>query len=309
MHASETRPMTDGPLPIEFRNAPILTKHHGLGNDFLIVVAEGADTADTAGTAFGAETARRWCDRRLGIGADGLIVATPVGADRWRMVLLNADGGRAEISGNGIRCLGQALVHHLALDPSVDHELEIETDAGTRSVVVLARDSGTAPNEVLVKAGMGKAVEGPGPSERWAELGLVVDHQVGVDIGNPHLVAFVDSVEEIDMATIGPVIEADYPTGCNVHVAAVGPDGMLDLMVWERGVGVTQACGSGACAAAWAAKRAGLLADEVTSLTVKMPGGAAEVGLAADEIVLTGPATHVATVAPAEYGVADGDWR
>ncbi|MEM7276122.1 MAG: diaminopimelate epimerase [Actinomycetota bacterium] len=291
-----------------------LSKHHGLGNDFLIAV-------DPAWTP-GGDEARRWCDRHVGVGADGLLVATPLGdaptggpRRHWRMVLWNADGGRAEISGNGIRCLGQAVADTEGLDPSQDQELTIETDAGTRGLLVTAQEPprSTPPSTtdvgrtrtastVQVRAGMGKAVEGPAPSRRWDEVGVPVVDQRGVDLGNPHLVAFVeaaspseavDVVDRFDMAEVGPVVEADYPGGCNVHLVAVaGPD-RLALRVWERGAGVTQACGSGACAAAWAANAAGLVGTEVT---VDMPGGSAVVTLTPDEILLTGPAVRVAEV-------------
>lgn len=288
--------MTEAPHPAE-PNRTVLSKHHGLGNDFLIAV----DPATPPGSA----EARRWCDRHVGVGADGLLVATPgdpevAGVRRhWRMVLWNADGSRAEISGNGIRCLGQAIAGAEGLDPSTDQELVIETDAGTRTLRIRAGEvpaEGYQPTTVQVQAGMGKAVEGPQASDRWAEVGVPVTGQRGVDIGNPHLVAYVDGAETLsrfDMAALGPVIEADYPGGCNVHlVAVVGPD-RLSLKVWERGAGVTQACGSGACAAAWAANAAGLVGDEVT---VDMPGGSAVVTITPDEILLTGPAVRVADV-------------
>ncbi len=276
-------PSTTGPAGIR------LTKHHGLGNDFLIAVDPGLDGAElpTAGNA------RAWCDRRTGIGADGLLLATPETGGRWRMVLWNADGSRAEISGNGIRCLGQAVVDHLQLDRSVDQDLVVETDAGTRRLTVRAAAAGTSTGTAAVRVSMGKAVPGPEPSSRWSEVGVEVIEQHGVDIGNPHLVAFVPSVAGTDMAVIGPVIEADYPSGCNVHLVEVLGSQHLDLRVWERGAGVTQACGSGACAAAWAATSAGMVDSPVT---VDMPGGAATVELVDDEIFLIGPAVRVAEV-------------
>lgn len=295
--------------PATNKSSIALTKHHGLGNDFLIAVdpprpLDGAD-------------ALHWCDRRTGIGADGLIVASPLseqarseaGTRRWRMVLWNSDGGRAEISGNGIRCLGQAIAEHLGLDRSLDQEITIDTDAGTRELTIKALGP-DAPSEgdgpvgdapptadfgtmAMVRAGMGKALAGPEPSERWPETGVEIQTQQGVDIGNPHLVAFVESLEAADMASIGPIIEADYPSGLNVHLVTVEDRSRLDLRVWERGAGVTRACGSGACAAAWAANTLGFVDALVT---VDMPGGSAQVELTEDEIFLIGPAVKVGAV-------------
>lgn len=273
-------------------NRVVLTKHHGLGNDFLIAVEPPRP--------LGPEDARRWCHRRHGIGADGLIQATAEpGAQtgdgrssrRWRMALWNSDGSRAEVSGNGLRCLGQAIAGHLDLDPTADHELIVETDAGTRSLLVKAGGGHSAA--IQVRAGMGKAVDGPPPSSRWAEVGVTVTGQRGVDVGNPHLVAFTEGGTRVDMAAVGPVIEADYPGGINVHLVTVEDRGRLTLEVWERGAGVTEACGSGACAAAWAAHQAGLTDGTVV---VDMPGGSATVELVDGEIFLTGPAVEVGEV-------------
>lgn len=274
-----------GARPLKIR----LTKHHGLGNDFLVAVAPARSLSG--------EDAVAWCDRRTGIGADGLLEATeldPVeGVARWRMALWNSDGGRAEISGNGIRCLGQAIADHLQLDRSVQQQLIIETDAGTRPLTIMA--GSTAPAD-RIRVGMGKAVPGPEASDRLAGVLASADialvSQVGVDIGNPHLVAFVDRLGQADMAAIGPAIEADYPGGLNVHLVEVAGPGELALRVWERGAGVTQACGSGASASAWAAVRAGLVTSPVT---VEMPGGEATVEID-DEVFLIGPAIRVGEV-------------
>lgn len=275
-----------------------LTKHHGLGNDFLIAVEPSRPLSSADAVA--------WCHRREGIGADGLIQAEPgVTSDggavtSWRMTLWNSDGGRAQISGNGLRCLAQALADHLGHDRTDELGLAIETDAGPRSALVLAR-SGAAPNGVehdRVRVGMGKAVDGPGPSTRLAELGVEVVDQVGADLGNPHLVGFLapgDDPAGHDMARIGPAVEADHPGGLNVHLVRVVDRSRLEMVIWERGAGVTMACGSGACAAGWAADRAGLV-DGRGGVEVVMPGGSARVEVSDDEVVLTGPAVRVGRV-------------
>lgn len=278
-----------GTKPLD--GAITLTKHHGLGNDFLIAVDPPRPLSATDAIA--------WCDRRQGIGADGLIQATPVGEPsgghkRWQMVLFNSDGGRAEISGNGLRCLAQAIADHVGHDRSSDLALVVDTDAGTRDAVVAARDAGDTTDRVTV--GMGKAVEGPAPSSRWTELGIDVTEQLGVDLGNPHLVGFVDRLDGLDMAVIGPIVEADHPGGLNVHLVTVSEPNRLDMVIWERGAGVTMACGSGACAAAWTAVRSGRVEASPDGIEVVMPGGSARVTVTDDEVILTGPAVRVGEV-------------
>ncbi len=271
-----------------------LIKHHGLGNDFLIALNPARELT--------ASDAKQWCDRRTGIGADGLIAAYRLSegdggaagrwpmTSRWSMKLWNADGGRAEISGNGLRCLGQAVGRHLAVVEETS--IVVVTDVGDRELTLFPRPGDTWS----VRAGMGQAEPGPALSAAWATVGVEVAAQCGVDIGNPHLVAVTDddaTFDRADMALIGPAIEADYPGGVNVHLIRVTDRQRIDLKVWERGVGVTQACGSGACAAAWAAHRMDLVAPEIT---VTMPGGSANVELTESEVFLTGPATYVGSI-------------
>lgn len=261
-----------------------LTKHHGLGNDFLVALEPVRDLSPT--------DAKQWCDRRTGIGADGLIQARRIdkAEGRWTMDLWNADGGRAEISGNGLRCLGQAIGRLTGID--ADQTITIGTDAGDRKVTLYPRPGDTW----LVRVDMGSATEGPATSAAWTEAGIAVSAQQGVDLGNPHLVAVVDDdalFTDTDMAWIGPIVEAGYPGGINVHLARIVDRDHLELKVWERGVGVTQACGTGACAAAWAVHRTGMVNPEIT---VSMPGGSATVELTGSRIFLTGPATYVGSI-------------
>ena len=260
----------------------MLTKHHGLGNDFLIAVAPERP--------LGPEFAVQWCHRRTGIGADGLISLAPTeDARTWGMQLWNADGSQAELSGNGLRCVGQALLlHH---DPGASTaEFRIDTAAGKRVVLV---EPDRNSNTDLVTVDMGRPAMGPPPSPRWPSLGLHPRAQLGVDIGNPHLVALFDDVAPIDMADVGPVIERDYPQGLNVHAISVKTYASLQMRIWERGVGLTEACGSGACAAAWAAHQWELVG---TKVDVLMPGGTAMIELDEAGVALTGPATFVAVV-------------
>ncbi|MEW6152982.1 MAG: diaminopimelate epimerase [Actinomycetota bacterium] len=224
-----------------------LRKYHGLGNDFLVLVDR--DGSVPAGAAM----ARALCERHRGVGADGLIRVTP-GPDGPVMELYNADGSRAETSGNGLRCVARAAVDaRLATGP----EVTITTDAGPRRARI--RPDG------LVSVEMGTAT---------------VDGQ-HVDMGNPHRVELVEDLA----AVTGP----DRPD-LNVEYVVAGPGtGQLSMRVFERGVGETQACGSGACAAAAVAHAKGLVGPTVT---VNQPGGAVTVELG-DPVVLTGPAVFV----------------
>lgn len=267
-----------------------LTKHHGLGNDFLVAVsAEPEPLLDPA-------LAVRLCDRRRGIGADGFIVAGPAtqrGVDAV-MVLFNADGSRAEMSGNGIRCLAQALASAHRTD---DIDLVVFTDAGLRTLAV--RPHPSDPASVLVRVGMGPVTDGPAwrPSagaERMLQT-LTPSRQATADIGNPHLVLAVANPWLVDVAAAGPVLEADFPAGVNVQFIAPRPGctDELDLTVWERGAGVTEACGTGASAAATVAHRWGLVGPTVT---VHMPGGMVTVEVGDDNTHLIGPATFIARI-------------
>ncbi len=278
-----------------------LTKHHGLGNDFLVALEEvdGPLRGD-------ATLARALCDRRRGIGADGFILgsrpapgqAAPDGRPvDVVMHLWNADGSRAEMSGNGIRCLGQALA--MARD---DHEATyvVATDGGLRELVV---HDDAEHRRAQVHVTMGPVGAGPDVPAAVAER-LADCRHATADLGNPHLVVLVADLAGVDLVGTGGWLEQQFPSGVNVEFIAPGtqPDS-VELLVWERGAGVTEACGTGAVAAAHLAHRWGLVGREVR---VAMPGGDAEVILPADagpgaegaddEPVLIGPAQHVATI-------------
>lgn len=254
------------------------TKHHGLGNDFLIAVEPARPLS--------ADDARHWCDRRRGIGADGLISATANDDGSWQMILWNSDGSRPEVSGNGLRCLGQALAAYVGAFDAVT--FMVVTDGGIRTL-----DVEPAHPVAQVRVDMGRATEVGEISERWNEVGINVERQIAIDIGNPHLVALVADASLHDVSTFGPVVEADYPKGVNVHLIDVVDSSTIRLFVWERGAGYTEACGSGACAAGWAAHKWGL-AD--AAVDVVMPGGSARVEVADDTVFLTGPAAFVGAV-------------
>ncbi|HEV7886957.1 MAG TPA: diaminopimelate epimerase [Acidimicrobiales bacterium] len=244
---------------------PVLTftKHHGLGNDFLVLL----DADDR--TPLTAELARALCDRHTGVGADGLIRAVKGGPDADAVFeLRNADGSPAEMSGNGMRCMAQALVDAGWWS---ERELRVWTDGGVRRVRVKPE---SAPGLRQVTVDMGPA--------------KVEDHPSGtlVDMGNPHLV-ILDQDQSCDLEALGRQ-HADR----NVELIAVH-DGEVDLRVWERGVGATLACGTGSCAAVAAAQRWGLVGPRVV---VHNPGGDVVVEAAGESMLLSGPTQFVARV-------------
>ena len=257
-----------------------LTKHHGLGNDFLVLLdAPAVDLAPLA---------RRLCDRRRGIGADGLLVASPADGAAVRMTLFNADGSRAEMSGNGIRCFAQAV----AAERGQLDDLLVHTDAGDRTVTMHTTDE---PDTIVATVDMGDVARIDEP-DGWLSLGCHPDRPVmHLSLGNPHSVVGVDEVGVVDLLDLGGKVPQ-----VNLEIVEPGPEATaITMRVHERGAGITEACGTGACAAAFAARAWGLVAGSADEVTVHMDGGTAIVGFDAERaghVSLTGPATLVATV-------------
>jgi diaminopimelate epimerase len=261
-----------------------LTKHQALGNDFLVY-----DLAQGRPSSSWPELARRWCDRRFGVGADGLLILENHGGRRLTMKLHNADGGAAEISGNGIRCLVQAA--HDADGAPTGATYEVVTDAGLRLVEVTADDgNGT----IHASVAMGEVSDLPVPSN-WDVLGCQPDRPVAhVSLGNPHSVVAVEDVDAVPLQELGEKVPH-----LNLEIVQPGPEpDAVTMRVHERGAGITLACGSGACASAYAAKKWGLVARSVTEVLVHMDGGDARVRI--DEVTrlatLIGPSVFVASV-------------
>jgi diaminopimelate epimerase len=252
-----------------------LTKHHGLGNDFLVLI--DLDDATSVSPAL----ARAACDRHTGIGADGLLHVTA----GLTMRLYNADGGRAEMSGNGISCLAQAVVL-AGVVPGP--EVAVTTDAGVRTVTLQPTDD---PRTHRATVDMGAAKVGDDETE-WLDEHVL--RAARVDVGNPHLVLHAPRLDaDIDLVARGRAVNELVPEGINVELVAPGPrDDELTMRVYERGVGLTEACGTGACAVAAAAQRWGLAPREVT---VRQPGGPAEIVIG-DTIKMTVPVVYIATI-------------
>ncbi len=269
-----------------------LTKHHGAGNDFLVLLDEGDEHH------LDAPTVRLLCDRRRGIGADGLLRAGR-GQGVLTMALVNADGSPAEMSGNGIRCLVQAAVLAGWAAPG---RVEVDTAAGRRSVEY--RDTAT-PGLGSARVAMGRPVLGAAVAAEslpgYAALaGADAPSWLGparhVDMGNPHVVLFAAApVSRSLVRALGAAVETATPGGTNVEFVWPGPEpGAFTLRVWERGAGETLACGTGTCAAVAAAADAGLGAGRAL---VHNPGGDLEVELADDgTAVLGGPTQLVGAV-------------
>lgn len=264
-----------------------IDKHHGLGNDFLVVEAAGLRGGVEPSTL-----ARSWCDRRRGVGADGLLMldwlGDPASTLEISMILFNADGSRAEMSGNGIRCLVHAAFRSQHRSEPVTYQ--VSTDAGLRRVAVELRDHRSI--DASVGMGVPEVLEEP---PDWSALGVHPDRPVShLSLGNPHAVVGVDDVDVVDLLGLGQRVPQ-----VNLEIVEPGPEpDAITMRVHERGVGITEACGTGACAAAFAATRWGLVAPGRDGVLVHMTGGDARVVVPRDgsEVTLIGPAVHVATI-------------
>jgi diaminopimelate epimerase len=275
--------------------AVAFTKVEGLGNDFVLLDRMGLD-ADSLAAELAAEVAwaRRvapaLCDRRTGIGADGVLLVGPGSAGAGAsMTVVNFDGSRPEMCGNGLRCVAAFVADRLGLE-----RVTIATDAGPKLCEVARVDG-----EIEVRIDMGPAVE-LGCATPVAGEGRSF---AGVSIGNPHAVYFVGENEQPEELArrLGPGVELDpayAPDKTNVEFARVeasesGP--AIELWVWERGVGLTHACGTGACATVAAAARAGLVPSDV-AVAVALPGGRLSITAPSDPsrgVMMRGPCRQV----------------
>jgi diaminopimelate epimerase len=269
-----------------------MTKHHGSGNDFLVLLAPDA------ATTLRPDEVAALCDRRRGFGADGLIIGHP-GSDgaQLKMTLTNADGSFAEMSGNGIRCLVQAAVVAGLVEQGA---VEVDTASGRRQVEFEDLGSGLGQAEVDMGAALVTALPVDAPPVSLAGRGSV-SMASGVNVGNPHVVLLgtgTGTGSLIDLETVGPLLEHAVEGGANIEVVRnmdpVGGDTpLIDIDVWERGVGITESCGTGACAAASAARSWGMTSPTVE---VRSGGGVLQVRFAGDSVMLKGPARMVGEV-------------
>ncbi len=252
------------------------TKMHGLGNDFVVIDARGG------GIDLAAPQIRAIAERRTGIGCDQLITLEPSQSGDVFMRIHNADGGEVEACGNATRCVALFLMNETGRD-----RVAVETGAG---VLPTVRDG----DRLTVDMGRISFAWQDIPLAREADtealdLGSELGPAMAVNIGNPHAVFFVDQAEAVELERIGPEIEhhALYPERTNVEAAQVIDRRNIRLRVWERGVGITKACGTGACATAAAAARRGLTERRVT---VRLDGGPLDIEWAGnDHALMSGP--------------------
>ena len=268
-------------------------KMHGTGNDFVVVDARANGEREWA------DLAPKLCDRNFGVGSDGLLLIDTDPDRGYRFRMFNPDGSEAEMCGNGIRCFAKWLYERGELG----NEREvIETLAGPRWVEATEANGG-----LRVTTGMGVPSFDPTslpmlPGESAPNMTtLRVNGQeieiTGVSVGNPHAVAFIDDVEAFPLATIGPLVEhhPTFPERTNFEIVGVAAPRELRVRVWERGAGLTLACGTGAAATAAAAIAAGRVAPGNGALDV--PGGRLHVNWDGDgnEVTMQGPAATVFT--------------
>ncbi len=283
------------------------SKYHGLGNDFILI-----DNRDSSEPCLTPEQAIRWCDRHFGIGADGVIFALPGkdGTD-YTMRIFNSDGSEPEMCGNGIRCFARFVAEleerdrqqatgkeQNQLERSVPIAYKIHTLAGMITPKLEANGL------VTVDMGEPHLLAAEIPTTLTAADQQVVDYPLEVaeqswkvtcvSMGNPHCITFVDDVEAIPLETIGPQFECNsvFPKKINTEfIQVIRPD-FLKMRVWERGAGITLACGTGACAALVA----GVLNHKCDRrATIELPGGPLQIEWSEidNRLYMTGPAEKV----------------
>ena len=251
-------------------------KMHGLGNDFVVIDAR--DQAITVSPAMASAIA----DRRTGIGCDQIILIGPGRTTDVSMRIWNADGSEVEACGNATRCVPVLL----------SRDCTIETAAGILTATLTEG---------------GSTVDMGVPRFGWDEIPLAypmdtmlmpvgwggLEHPAAVNIGNPHLVFFIADIDAIPLDSLGPEIEHDplFPQRINVNVATIFDPSHLRMRTWERGAGLTRACGTGACATFAAGRRLGRLAHKVQ---LDLPGGTLHLAESQDgHLLMSGPAVHV----------------
>lgn len=266
------------------------TKMHGAGNDYIYVDTLLYSIPDPSAAAI------KWSAPHTGIGSDGLVLigkpSITSGAD-FSMRIFNADGSEAMMCGNASRCIGKYLYERKLTDNT---EIKLETLSGVKTLRLHLAASGTVESVTVDMLEPRLHVPEQYDESCLGELSASFRKFRGtfVSMGNPHFVTFVDDIDTIDIARYGSEMEHDaaFPQRCNIEFAQVMPDGTIRTRVWERGSGITMACGTGACATAVAAQITGRAQNKST---IKMDGGTLLIEWNADDehVYMTGPAEFV----------------
>lgn len=269
------------------------TKMHGIGNDFVVIDGMQVNIPEENL----ASVSRQCCDRKFGIGGDGLILVLPSRTAEYRMRMFNPDGSEAEMCGNGVRCFAKYLYDRKMVD---DTTFRAETLAGVKVLKLLTRSGKVESVRVDMGQPRLRRTEIPmrgDDSETVVAEPLKADGSkfeiTAVSMGNPHVIAFEGNVDAFDLMRYGPAIEThkSFPQKTNVHVVQVLSNTEIKIRTWERGAGITLACGTGACASVVASV---LNSKTSRRVTAHLPGGDLLVEWNGDNrVMMTGPATDV----------------
>lgn len=264
-------------------------KYEGTGNDFIIF-----EMSELEGLQYSL-LAQKVCDRRFGIGADGMIVVSPSTVASIQMIFYNADGSLATMCGNGIRCFAKYVYDHQLVDTKV---FTVETLAGIFNVEIIENEEATS--QVCVNMGRPNYFDSSVPTLESGEpfINQVIEiDQVPYTVsslfmGTIHTVLFVEEIDEFEVVRLGSAIEKHplYPMKTNVNFCKIIDSNHLDVVTWEKGVGMTLACGTGSVACAFLSQK---LYDCEKKIVVHVKGGELVMELVGDDIYMTGPTTFI----------------
>lgn len=270
------------------------TKMHGIGNDFVVIDSLKQTYSESDIPAL----SQRLCDRRFGIGGDGIILVLPSKHGHVMMRMFNPDGSEAEMCGNGIRCFAK-FIYDRQIVPETN--INVETMAGMKPLKLTLK--GGKVSEVCVDMGCPELTPELIPVKADMSPVIGMPLKVGgrrveitcVSMGNPHAVIFTDDVQSVPLEKLGPLIETHkiFPKKTNVHFVQVIRQNEIKMRTWERGAGITLACGTGACSCA-VASHLNKLTER--SMLIHLPGGDLQVEWTGDNrVLMTGPAEEVFT--------------
>lgn len=277
-------------------NAMKFTKMHGIGNDYVYINGFEQDVPEPG------RLAQRMANRHLGVGGDGLILVLPSKQADVRMRMFNADGSESEMCGNGVRCVAKFAYDRKL---SAANPMRVETGRGVLTLHLQTRNEKVEQVTVDMGEPILELADIPVDKSKLAPAGHELEHEIVlpdgikwqgsfVSMGNPHAVFYVRDVQSLDLARIGPLVERHgaFPRRINVHFVEIRGQNEVVMRTWERGSGITMACGTGACAVCVAGVRTGRTARD---LLAHLPGGDLLLKWSDDDnhVYMTGPATEV----------------